>query len=144
MSSALSTVSAATGGPGLGGVPSSQQLSSTAQLLAMGDATGLLRIIELPRNLRRPVPNERKLMATFLEKETERVSDMISRGPNRSKAIKAAEEKKKAQVRLSLSILSAIDSNSKLFCRRKPSRLLREMLRSRTNLPLLLWCLLLQ
>jgi hypothetical protein len=30
---------------------------------------GVLRIVELPRNLRRPVPNERKLMATFLERE---------------------------------------------------------------------------
>ena len=100
LSSALSTVSAVTGGQGLGGAQSSQQVSATAQLLAMGDATGLLRIIDLPRNLRRPVPNERKLMATFLERETERVSDMTSRGPNRSKAIKAAEEKKKAQVRM--------------------------------------------
>lgn len=96
MGTLSSAISAATGGAG---ASASQPSASTAQLLAMGDATGLLRIIDLPRNLRRPVPNERKLMAIFLERETERVADMTSRGPHRSKAIKAAEEKKKAQVR---------------------------------------------
>lgn len=30
---------------------------------------GVLRIMELPRNLRRPVSNERKLMSVFLERE---------------------------------------------------------------------------
>ena len=60
---------------------------------------GSLRIVEVPRNLRRPVPNEKKLMSSFLERESSRVTDMLARGPMRAAAIKGAEEGKKAKVR---------------------------------------------
>lgn len=59
--------------------------------------SGVLRILELPRNLRRPVANEKKLMATFLERENERVSDVGERKPAREAALKVAEEVKKKQ-----------------------------------------------
>lgn len=58
----------------------------------------MLRIVELPRNLRRPVPNEKKLMTAFLDREADRVKDVTLRQPVRAAALKAAEENKKAQV----------------------------------------------
>lgn len=60
--------------------------------------TGVLRIVELPRNLRRPVPNEKKLMTAFLDREADRVKDVTLRQPVRAAALKVAEENKKAQV----------------------------------------------
>ncbi|GAX83067.1 hypothetical protein CEUSTIGMA_g10493.t1 [Chlamydomonas eustigma] len=71
--------------------------NQTQQLLALGDAAGSLRIVELPRNLRRPVPNEVKLMGNFLERETNRMGDVAARAPARTAALKAAEERKKAK-----------------------------------------------
>ncbi|GLC44506.1 hypothetical protein PLESTB_000065900 [Pleodorina starrii] len=65
------------------------------QLLAVGDATGVLRIMELPRNLRRPVHNERKLMGTWLERQQLRLADVGARQPARAAARKEAEERKK-------------------------------------------------
>ncbi|KAJ9521934.1 hypothetical protein QJQ45_024810, partial [Haematococcus lacustris] len=67
----------------------------SVQFLALGDSAGVLRIVELPRNLRRPTPNEKKLMATFLTREAERVNDVALRRPAREAALKAAEEAKK-------------------------------------------------
>ena len=60
-----------------------------------------MRIVELPRNLRRPVPNEKKLMTIFLEREASRVADVSARGPARAAAAKEAEEGKKAKVWMS-------------------------------------------
>lgn len=37
---------------------------------------GVLRIVEIPRNLRRPMQSERKAMAAFLDREGERVADV--------------------------------------------------------------------
>lgn len=64
----------------------------------LAPCTGVLRIVELPRNLRRPVPNEKKLMTAFLDREADRVKDVTLRQPVRAAALKAAEENKKAQV----------------------------------------------
>ena len=47
--------------------------SSSYQLLAAGDSMGKLHILELPRNLRRPIVNEKDIMQSFCERELERV-----------------------------------------------------------------------
>ncbi|MEW5301410.1 MAG: hypothetical protein WDW36_004270 [Sanguina aurantia] len=73
-----------------------QQQQAANQLLALGDSAGVLRILELPRNLRRPLPNEKRLMAAFLARETDRVQDVGARGPARLTAKKAWEERRKA------------------------------------------------
>ncbi|KAG1670681.1 hypothetical protein FOA52_010956 [Chlamydomonas sp. UWO 241] len=70
--------------------------TSQAQFLALGDSAGVLRIVELPRNLRRAVPNESKLMMNFLEREGKRVADVAERAPLRAKVAKAADDAKKA------------------------------------------------
>eukprot|EP00199_Chlamydomonas_sp_CCMP681_P000882 CAMPEP_0119110888 /NCGR_PEP_ID=MMETSP1180-20130426/32687_1 /TAXON_ID=3052 ORGANISM="Chlamydomonas cf sp, Strain CCMP681" /NCGR_SAMPLE_ID=MMETSP1180 /ASSEMBLY_ACC=CAM_ASM_000741 /LENGTH=447 /DNA_ID=CAMNT_0007097533 /DNA_START=21 /DNA_END=1364 /DNA_ORIENTATION=- len=98
-SSGLATPAGVAGGSS--GSAASQQLAAAqqaaAQFLALGDSAGVLRIMELPRNLRRPVPNERKLMSVFLEREAERVSDVAARKPTRDAANKEwAEASKKA------------------------------------------------
>lgn len=49
------------------------------QLLAVGDAAGVLRLYELPRTLRRPLPNERRLMAAFVAREAARCEDVAAR-----------------------------------------------------------------
>ena len=40
-------------------------------MLAVGDSLGTLHILELPRTLRRPLPNEKALMGVFIEREGE-------------------------------------------------------------------------
>jgi len=42
----------------------------------MLEQVGVLRIVEIPRNLRRPMQSERKAMGAFLERERERVEDV--------------------------------------------------------------------
>jgi hypothetical protein len=49
------------------------------QVLAVGDAYGVLHLFELPRTLRRPLPNEHKLMAGFVAREAARVADVAAR-----------------------------------------------------------------
>lgn len=44
------------------------------QLLAAGDESGVLHIVEIPRNLRRPVAGEQATMAAFLSREEARVA----------------------------------------------------------------------
>ena len=44
------------------------------------------------------MPNEKKLMTIFLEREASRVADVSARGPARAAAAKEAEEGKKAKV----------------------------------------------
>ncbi|KAF5836394.1 hypothetical protein DUNSADRAFT_5963 [Dunaliella salina] len=63
--------------------------------LAAAHAVGVLRIVEIPRNLRRPMQSERKAMAAFLEREGERVADVEARKPLRDKSIAVAEEARK-------------------------------------------------
>lgn len=80
---------------GSGGAGAAQQAAHAAQFLALGDSAGVLRIVELPRNLRRPVTNEKKLMGVFLDREAERVADVLGRKGEREAATKAAEEARK-------------------------------------------------
>ncbi len=70
---------------------------ANAALLALGDGMGVLRIIELPRNLARPMQQERRLFSAFVSREGERIADVASRGPARAKAKKDQEEAKKAR-----------------------------------------------
>lgn len=51
----------------------SQRDQLKEQLLAVGDNQGVLHILEMPRNLRRPVGNEVQTMRTFFERELARV-----------------------------------------------------------------------
>ena len=44
------------------------------QLLAAGDASGNLHILEMPRPLRRPSPNEKVSMRSFFDREVQRVN----------------------------------------------------------------------
>ncbi|KAK3283163.1 hypothetical protein CYMTET_9130 [Cymbomonas tetramitiformis] len=62
------------------------------QLLAVGDSQGVLHILELPRNLRRPVQNEEKIMEKFFDRELSRVKYVEER-----QKIRAAELKEKEQ-----------------------------------------------
>lgn len=57
----------------------SGQSSSNLQLLALGDTSGVLHIMELPRNLRRPLNNEKKIVNRFLNQEMSRIEDRTSR-----------------------------------------------------------------
>lgn len=57
------------------GVP----LCGYVQVLAVGDAAGVLHLFELPRTLRRSLQNERQLMETFVVREAARVADVSSR-----------------------------------------------------------------
>ena len=47
---------------------------SSIQLLAAGDARGNLHILEMPRPLRRPSPNEKIAMRSFFDREVQRVN----------------------------------------------------------------------
>jgi len=48
--------------------------TAAQQMLAVGDSVGALHIMELPRNLRRPVANEKTLMQSFLSRQESRLS----------------------------------------------------------------------
>lgn len=50
-----------------------EKASAATQRLAAGDAMGKLHILELPRNLRRPMSHERELMKAFCDRELDRV-----------------------------------------------------------------------
>lgn len=47
--------------------------------MAVGDAAGVLHLFELPRTLRRPLQNEKRLMEAFVAREAARVADVASR-----------------------------------------------------------------
>lgn len=93
-SSSTGTGSAATGAGGAGGSGSTgantpqqgshhsggqQQQGSGLQVLAVGDAAGVLHLFELPRTLRRPLANERRLMEAWVAREAARVADVAGR-----------------------------------------------------------------
>ena len=42
--------------------------------MAVGDAAGTLRIMEMPRSLSKPIPNEKALVEATLERELQRVA----------------------------------------------------------------------
>ena len=48
------------------------------QLLAVGDGQGVLHILEMPRNLRRPLANEKEATARFFDREIARVEYVLS------------------------------------------------------------------
>jgi dynein intermediate chain 3, axonemal len=50
-----------------------------AQLLAVGDEEGMLRVNEVPSTLRRPMASEHALMVRFLDMETKKLGDIESR-----------------------------------------------------------------
>jgi dynein intermediate chain 3, axonemal len=50
-----------------------------AQLLAVGDEEGMLRINEVPSTLRRPMAGEHQLMSRFLETEMAKLAEIESR-----------------------------------------------------------------
>jgi len=56
-----------------------QQQGGGLQVLAVGDAAGVLHLFELPRTLRRPLQNEKRLMEAFVTREAARVADVASR-----------------------------------------------------------------
>ena len=50
-----------------------------AQLLAVGDGEGMLRVNEVPSALRRAVPSEHALMSRFLDAEAAKLADVAAR-----------------------------------------------------------------
>jgi len=74
--------------------------NANLQLLAVGDAQGTLHILEIPRNLRRPLPNEQNLIDGLLQRELARVRYMHTRMAFREKelAVKEAEDEEKRRV----------------------------------------------
>jgi hypothetical protein len=50
-----------------------------AQLLAVGDDDGVLRIVEVPSTLRRPVTGEHALMARFLDTQAHKLAELEAR-----------------------------------------------------------------
>jgi WD40 repeat protein len=62
------------------------------QLLAAGDASGTLHVLDLPRRLRKPVPRESELMEAFLKREMDRVADAEARTASRDEEARRLEE----------------------------------------------------
>ena len=62
------------------------------QLLAVGDNGGVLRVMDLPRSLRKPVAREKDLMEKFLAREMERVADASARGEAREAELARMED----------------------------------------------------
>jgi len=63
------------------------------QLLAVGDAAGVLHVMELPRSLRRAVNGEKDRMEDFLQRETDRVKDVDGRLEGREAQIEELERR---------------------------------------------------
>jgi len=66
--------------------------AAARQLLAVGDEAGNLHVLDIPRNLRRRVPNEEQTMRAFFEREVLRVEYVDARGKVRA----AEKDSKKA------------------------------------------------
>ncbi len=68
---------------GAGGTHATQQAGGGGggqhQLLAVGDAAGVLHFMVLPRTLRRPLPGEVKLMEEFVRREGARLAEVAAR-----------------------------------------------------------------
>lgn len=65
------------------------QHGSGLQVLAVGDAAGVLHLFELPRTLRRPLQNEKRLMEAFVAREAARVADVASRQVSKGSRVRA-------------------------------------------------------
>jgi hypothetical protein len=57
--------------------------------------SGVLHIMDMPRNLRRPMHKEKDLMKKFLTRELDRVGDVAERVVTRQEDLKAREEAEK-------------------------------------------------
>ena len=64
--------------------------STRGQMLGVGDSVGNLHVFDMPRNLYRPQPNEKALMAMFLERELKRVDYVAERSAVREAESEAA------------------------------------------------------
>ena len=64
-----------------------------SQMLAVGDSTGTLHIMELPRNLLRQQPNEQAIMKAFFEREIERLEHVERYSAARDEAQKDKKDK---------------------------------------------------
>ena len=80
---------------GIGAIKFWPHVDKRQQLLAVGDAAGVLHIMDLPRNLRRPMHREEEMMQKFLDRELDRVKDVEERIVEREKDLKAREEAEK-------------------------------------------------
>ena len=67
---------------------------ATLQLLAVGDKQGTLHILEIPRTLRKPVPNEQELVHALLHRQIASVRYLTTRMSFRQKelSLKEAED----------------------------------------------------
>ncbi|KAL4431174.1 hypothetical protein ABPG75_006430 [Micractinium tetrahymenae] len=83
---------AASGAPG-----GSRSAAGHHQLLAVGDAAGTLRLLELPRALRRRGHAEVRAMAALLAREQERLGEVARRAEARAAQARAAAEKARAE-----------------------------------------------
>ncbi|KAI8468458.1 MAG: inner dynein arm I1 intermediate chain [Monoraphidium minutum] len=82
--------------PGGGGAHGAGGAAAAAgQVLALGDAAGVLHLMALPRTLRRPLPGEARLMGAFVRREGARVAEVAARQPARAAALKEYEEARK-------------------------------------------------
>ncbi|XP_048581354.1 dynein axonemal intermediate chain 3 [Nematostella vectensis] len=75
------------------------QVSSKQQLLAAGDSTGTLHVMEVPWNLRHPSANEANVMENFFEREVKRLAFVEERKKMREveKRERDAEETRRQQ-----------------------------------------------
>lgn len=81
-----------------GGAPgSSRSAAGHHQLLAVGDAAGTLRLMELPRALRRRGHAEVRTMASLLAQEQERQGEVARRAEARAAQARAAAERARAE-----------------------------------------------
>tara|TARA_B110000977_G_scaffold142359_1_gene180598 strand:+ start:4295 stop:4984 length:690 start_codon:yes stop_codon:yes gene_type:complete len=65
---------------------------SREQLLAVGDAGGVLHVLRTPRQLRKPKPRELERTEAFLEREAQRAVDSVERGLQREAASASRED----------------------------------------------------
>jgi hypothetical protein len=85
--------------PSLGGSSSSsasKAASAAPQLLVVGDAAGTLRLLELPRALRRRGHAEVRAMAALLQREEERLGAVARRAEQRLAEQREAAERQRA------------------------------------------------
>jgi hypothetical protein len=77
----LGTGGGATGGcgGGGGGAWGGPTAGAQAQVVAVGDASGTLRLLQLPRTLRRPLAGEARAVAEWVRREGARVAEVAAR-----------------------------------------------------------------
>jgi len=66
--------------------------TASKQLLAVGDDLGTVHVMEVPRNLRRAVNNEKGFTLNFFEREQKRVAYVEQRAVERKEAAEAAKQ----------------------------------------------------